>query len=400
MSDRVAGSRLQRVVGAVDPALGLLAAIGFVSQVGISVMLPLLPLYATELGAPPIVLGLLTSAFAVTNAFGQLGAGFLSERWGARRLMTAGLALYGTMNALIATAATAAWLLTWRTSAGLGGGAMIVSERIYLAQSIEPARRAFANGIISAAQSAGTVAGPAFGGFAAAIGGLRAPFVIVAVTSGVALVGTLFLPSRGRAASQAETDDAPAEPLHVGPLAALLFANLALLASYGGFITTYAPLATTRLGWSILEVGIAFSFFGAGSILLGPALAHLADRVGRRPVATLAPIALTGFGLGLVIGLPMAAVYGLAVLAGGGLTAFSASWYALLADTASERRLGRTFGIINALSTLGIVAGSLIAAELWARVDIVAGMMVGVIAPLIAGAAMLAYRPRPLPSAT
>ena len=79
-------------------------------------------------------------------------------------------------------------------------------------------------------------------------------------------------------------------------------------------------------------------------------------------------------------------------------TAFSASWYALLADTASERRLGRTFGIINALSTLGIVVGSLAAAELWARVDIVAGMMVGVIAPLIAVAAMLAYRPRPLPS--
>ncbi len=398
MSDRVAGSRLQRAVGAVDPALGLLAAIGFVSQVGISVMLPLLPLYATELGAPPIVLGLLTSAFAVTNAFGQLGAGFLSEQWGARRLLTAGLALYGAMNALIATAATAAWLLTWRTTAGLGGGAMIVSERIYLAQSIEPARRAFANGIISAAQSAGTVAGPAFGGFAAAIGGLRAPFVIVALTSAVALVGTLFLPSRGRAARAAETDDEPDEPLHVGPLAALLVANLALLASYGAFITTYAPLATTRLGWSIVEVGIAFSFFGAGSILLGPALAHLADRIGRRLVAILAPIAIAAFGLGLVIGLPMAAVYGLGVLSGGAWTAFSASWYALLADTASERRLGRTFGVINALSTLGIVAGSLAAAELWGRVDIVAGMMVSVVAPVIAIAAMIAYRPPPVPS--
>ena len=305
MSDRVAGSRLQRVVGAVDPALGLLAAIGFVSQLGISVMLPLLPLYATELGAPPIVLGLLTSAFAVTNAFGQLGAGFLSERWGARRLLTAGLALYGAMNALIATAATAAWLLTWRTTAGLGGGAMIVSERIYLAQSIEPARRAFANGIISAAQSAGTVAGPAFGGFAAAIGGLRAPFVIVAVTSAVALVGTLFLPARAGAPRRPPRPmTSPPSRSASAPLAALLVANLALLASYGGFITTYAPLATTRLGWSIVEVGIAFSFFGAGSILLGPALAHLADRIGRRPVAILAPIAVAAFGLGLVIGLP------------------------------------------------------------------------------------------------
>jgi MFS family permease len=394
VSDRALGSRVGRVAGAIDPALALLAAIGFVSQVGISVMLPLLPLYATELGAPPIVLGLLTSAFAVTNAFGQLGAGFLSERWGARRLMTAGLALYGTMNALIATAASAAWLLTWRTTAGLGGGAMIVSERIYLAQAIEPARRAFANGIVSAAQSAGTVAGPAFGGIAAAIGGLRAPFVIVAVTSAIALVGTLFLPARERTAAATEADNEHDEPVRVGPLVALLIANLALLAAYGGFITTYAPLATTRLGWAVLEVGIAFSFFGAGSILLGPALAHLADRVGRKPVAVLAPIAVSAFGLALVLGLPRPVVYALAVVAGGGLTAFSASWYALLADTASERRLGRTFGIINALSTLGIVAGALVAAQLWERVDLVAGMMVGVIAPLVAGAAMLAYRPR------
>ena len=398
MFERAAGSRLQRVVGAVDPALGLLAAIGFVSQLGISVMLPLLPLYASELGAPPLVLGLLTSLFAVTNAFGQLGAGFLSERWGARRLMTAGLALYGTMNALIATAATASWLLVWRTTAGLGGGSMIVSERIYLAHSIEPARRAFANGVISAAQSAGTVAGPAFGGIAAAIGGLRAPFVIVAVTSAIALVGTLFLPARERHRAATEGDDQPDEPIRFGALAVLLVANLALLASYGGFITTYAPLATSRLGWQVVEVGIAFSFFGAGSILLGPALAHLADRVGRKQVAVLAPIALSAFGLALVIGLPRPAVYGIAVLAGGGLTAFSASWYALLADTASERRLGRTFGIINALSTLGIVAGSLAAAELWTRIDVVAGMMVGVIAPLVAGAAMLAYRPRAVPS--
>ena len=57
------GSRVRSVAGAIDPALGVLAFIGFISQVGIAVMLPLLPLYATELGAPPVVLGLLTSLF-------------------------------------------------------------------------------------------------------------------------------------------------------------------------------------------------------------------------------------------------------------------------------------------------------------------------------------------------
>jgi len=397
MSDRTPRSRVANLVGAIGPALWLLAAIGFISQVGISVMLPLLPLYATELGAPPFVLGLLTGAFAVTNAIGQLGAGFLAERFGPRRMMSAGLGFYGAMNALIATAASAPWLLGWRSAAGFGGGAMIVSERIYLAQIVEPARRAFANGIVSAGQSAGTVTGPVIGGIAASIGGLRAPFVIVAATSAIALIGTLFLPAPARASSEAEAERST-EAVDLRPLAMLLIANLALLASYGGFITTYATLATERLGWSIVDVGIAFSFFGAGSILLGPWLAHLADRFGRRRVATLSPLVLATFGAGLVLGLPQPVIYGLAVLAGGGLTAFSASWYALLADSAGPHRMGRVFGIVNAAATIGIVIGSVTAAELWTRVDITAGMMVGVVAPLVTVAAMLAFRPRALRS--
>ena len=392
-------SRVSQVAGGLDPALPVLAFVGFISQVGIGVMLPLLPLYATELGAPPRVLGLLTSSFAVTNALGQLGTGFLAERLGSRRMMTGGMGLYAAMNALIATAASAPWLLAWRSIAGFGGGAMIVAERIYIAQVTRPDRRAFANGIISAAQSAGTVTGPAVGSIAAAIGGLRAPFVLVALTSGIALVGTLFLPSPPARPSRAErAGDGDDEPIQFGALAALLVANLALLASYGAFITTYAPLATGRMGWSIVEVGIAFSFLGAGSIVLGPWLAHLGDRIGRRRIALLAPLPIGAFGFGLVVGLPQVIIFALAFLAGGGLTAFTASWYAVLADTAGERRLERTFGIISAASTGGIVVGALGAAELWTRVDLVAGMLLASLAPLVTCLAMVVFRPRALPS--
>jgi MFS family permease len=399
MPDPTPSPRVASPFGAIGPALWLLAGIGFISQVGISVMLPLLPLYATELGAPPFLLGLLTGSFAVTNAMGQLAAGFLAERRGARRLMTAGIGFYAAMNALIATAVSAPWLLGWRTLAGFGGGAVIVSERIYLTQVVEPARRAFANGIVSAGQSLGTVAGPVVGGLAASVGGLRAPFVIVAATSAIALVGSLFLPSPRRERAE-DAGPASDEPLDLRPLSILLLANLALLASYGAFITTYAVLATERLGWSIVDVGIAFSFFGAGSILLGPWLAHIADRVGRARVATLAPLALVAFGASLVVGLPQAAVFGIAILAGGGLTAFSASWYALLADSAGPHRMARVFGVVNAASTIGIVIGSVTAAALWTRIDITAGMLVGTLAPLVSVGAMIAFRPPALPSTT
>ena len=273
-----------------------------------------------------------------------------------------------------------------------------MSERIYLATVADPARRAFANGIVSAGQSAGSVAGPLVGGVAASIGGLRAPFVLVAATSAIALVGVLFLPRPSRPSNE-PSDATDRAPLDLRPLALLLVANAALLASYGGFITTYATMATERLGWTIVEVGLAFSFFGAGSILLGPWLASVADRYGRQRVAVVTPLLISTFGFGLVLGLPQIVVFAVAVLAGGGLTAFSASWYALLADSAGDRRVGRTFGVVNAFSTIGIVVGSISAAELWTRVDITAGMLLASLAPLVTVFAMLAFRPRTLPSA-
>jgi MFS family permease len=397
VTPRSALSRAATIASGLDPALATLAFIGFISQVGISVMLPLLPLFATELGATPFVLGLLTASFAVTNAIGQLGTGFLADRFGSRPFMTGGVGLYAAMNALIATSSAAPWLIAWRSLAGFGGGAMIVAERIYVTEVTHPARRAFANGIISAAQSAGSVMGPAVGGLAASVGGLRAPFVIVAATSGIAFVGSLFLrrPMREAAAGAgASTDEGP---VPYRSLALLLVANMAIMASFGAFITSYAPMATDRLGWSTLEVGIAFSFLGAGSILLGPPLGHIADRYGRRPVAALSTLPIATFSLSLVLGLPQPVSYALAIAAGAGLTGYNASWFALLADVAGERRRGRTFGIVSGVSNAGIVVGALAAAQLWATVDIAAAQIFAMGAVLAAGAAILAFRPPPLP---
>jgi DHA1 family multidrug resistance protein-like MFS transporter len=357
----------------ISPALGLLALIAFLAQVGIAVMLPLLPLFATELGAQPFVLGLLTSAFAVTNGIGQLGSGLLADRYGARRFISGGLALYASMNALIATAASAVWLVAWRALSGFGGGSLIVSERIYLTEVTPQERRAFANGVLSAAASAGMVAGPAFGGLIAAVGGLRAPFVVVAVTSGLAFFASLALPrSRVSSAAAADDDAAPADGGRTQPaaLTALLFANLAMMAGYGAFITTYAPLATEQLAWTTVDVGLAFSFFGGGSILLGPALAHLADRTSRKAVALVAPLPVALFGAALVLGAERPVVWAVAFAAGAGLTAFNASWYALLADASDPRRRGRIFGIVSAISNAGIVIGATVAAQLWERVDL------------------------------
>ena len=121
----------------------ILALINFVSQVGIAVMLPLLPLYGLSLQATPLQLGLLTSAFAAATAVSQFASGFMLDRAGPRGFIRAGTAVYAAANGLIATAQSALALIAYRTLAGLGAGANLVASRLYVAQIAHPARLAF-----------------------------------------------------------------------------------------------------------------------------------------------------------------------------------------------------------------------------------------------------------------
>lgn len=368
-----------------------LAAISFVSSLGIAVMLPLIPLFAVSLGASPLQLGLLTSAFALANSASQLGAGLVLDRYGALGFIRGGIATYAGANFLIAAASSAAGLIAYRTLAGLGGGVNIIATRLYVSQVAVPQHLALVNGVLSAAFSAGQVAGPALGGIVAAFSNLRTPFLLVGVTSALAFVGSLLLPRPKAVAStfvQAGAGDRT--PLLGRPVLTLLAAQFFVLASYGGFITTYAPYVTQVLGWSTLEVGIVFSFFGAGSIALGPWLSHVADRRGRRVVGAMAclPVALVGVLLAAAASRPI--IYAVMMLAGGGITTFTAAWFALLTEVSPEARRGRIFGLVSAGSNLGTVAGAMVASGIWQRASLGGAVLSASGAVILGGLALLA----------
>ncbi|HEY7589770.1 MAG TPA: MFS transporter [Candidatus Limnocylindrales bacterium] len=390
-------ARAASVGRGLDRSLALLAAIAFIAQTGVAVMLPLLPLYATQLGASPSVLGILTSAFAITNAAAQLAAGFLVERFGTRRLVPSGMSVYAAGNALIATATAAVPLIAWRSMAGFGAGISLVAERLYLSQVIDRARLAFANGLLSAAGSAGSVAGPVLGGFLAETD-LRLPFVLVAVTSALAATAAWFLPRPRPGGPDTATPAAgnPTPRIDRRALAILLAANVGLLAGFGSFITTYGAFAEGVLLWSRREVGLVFALFGLGSIVLGPWLGHQADRRGRRLIAILSCVPVVLFVLALVAALPRPVIYISAVASGGGIAGFQAAWYALLVGATGGVRGGRAFGIVSAFSTLGIVIGATSAAALWEAVDIHLGVAVTAVVVVFAAVAMAVFRePRP-----
>jgi len=390
---------LRRLRTSASPALAVLATISFVSSLGISIMLPLLPLYALSLGASPLELGVMTSGFAIANGAAQFGSGFLMDRFGARRFVVAGIGTYAAANVLIATAASATALIGYRFIAGLGGGVNMVATRLYISQTAEQASLAFFNSIISAANSAGSVFGPAFGGLVAVAGDLRVPFLIVAGTSSLAFVAALFLP-RPRTEAHPTDGESVTGSVWTRPVFVLLAGNLLLLIGFGGWITSYAPFATQRLGWSTFDVGIIFTIFGIGDITLGPWLGHLADRTGRRRMAVLASVPIFLFGFVLFFNLPRPVFYAISFVTGAALTAYNASWFALLTTAVPAARRGRVFGVVSAVAQTGTVIGALGASTIWQLTNVGGGVLLASCAALGAGLVMLLLPPeiRPAPS--
>lgn len=73
--------------------LSFLMATCFVDMLGFLMVLPLLPFYATRLGADAVVVGLMVSAFAVAQLSTAPLWGRLSDRIGRRPTILGGLAV-------------------------------------------------------------------------------------------------------------------------------------------------------------------------------------------------------------------------------------------------------------------------------------------------------------------
>ncbi|HUE75572.1 MAG TPA: MFS transporter [Chloroflexota bacterium] len=379
---------------ALDAALLLLAGIAFLSSMGMSMAGPILPLYAIHLGATPVQLGLMTSAFAAANALAQIAVGLFVDRAGARGFIRAGMAAFVAGSLLTATAANAVMVIVYRSVTGLGSGANLIATRVYIAQTADPARLAYVNGILSAAGSTGLLFGPALGGAVAEFSDLSVPFLVVAAFGAVGLLGALYLPSpKARIVSPA--DASPGHTLTTAinrSIVVLLFAQLFQQAVLGTFMTVYAPFATQILGWSIAEVVTIYIAFGMGNIVIGPWMSHLADRTGRRRIAVIGCLLLGLFGLVHALEAPRLIILPVVFLSGGGMTAFMASWFALVSAASPSGRQGRTLGLVSAISNVGTIGGAMISSALWETYGLSVAIMFVTVASLLTAVTLLALR--------
>ena len=142
--------------------LTVLMITAFVDMLGLAMIIPLLPFYATKMGASATIVGVLIAAFSIAQLASAPIWGRFSDRYGRRPALLAGLIVSAVAYVIFAYASTLWLLLLSRIVQGFGGGTIGVVQA-YVADASDPNDRAKSLGWLSAATSFGAVVGPAIG---------------------------------------------------------------------------------------------------------------------------------------------------------------------------------------------------------------------------------------------
>jgi MFS family permease len=257
--------------------------VAFVGFAGFSFMFPVIPLYATELGASVSQVGVIVATISYVTAFFLIPFGMLSDRFGRQKLLIGGLLVFTLAPLLYPLANNPAQLILVRAIHGLAAAAFLPTAIALVVDLTPETKRGTAIGWYTASLQLGLMAGPITGGFLTSQFGFDAAFY---GCSAISFIGLVLAFSRLRAIAHrpavipVEASSSwrwLAQPLAIAVLLAPL-----LVAVGSGTIGSYIPLYGMRFGMTGADAGaIITAVYGSSALLRAPA-GRLADRVDRK----------------------------------------------------------------------------------------------------------------------
>ena len=357
------------------PDLGMISLGVFILLVGVGAIVPVRTIYAREHGSTMAELGMMASGFLLGQFLFQLPGGWLSDKWGRKPLLVAGIVVSGAISFLFLASDNPWYFIALRFIEGAASGAISPAANAYVIDVVPPKERGAAFGWIGSATSAGFMMGPAIGGVLSDWYGYTTPFIFGGVTSlitaafllarmsntkpGAAVAGIVDEPE----AKEADGKNTKAVPRQLFVPALISVLVLFVAAGFGdGLFISIWSLWLNDLHASNSYIGLTFIIFSLPLMVLMPVTGKLADRYRLLPLVMVPGLLLSMVYLSYAVTTNLFVIAAMGLLEGSMLAITIPAMSAFTANLSPDNARGKLQGVISTTRTsAGFVSSMLVA---------------------------------------
>ncbi len=357
--------------------LGIICAAAFVVWSGFGAILPYLPVFLKEQAhASMWLIGLVAAAYYIGSFAFAAVFGRLSDNFGRKPVILAGIALFGVAQLLFISTTHPGWFVFFRFLEGVGAAAVTPAAQALVADLSTEKDRSRAYGWMQSAQFGGLVAGPMLSWPLYSLGGGSGKWAFYTIflfgsalsflTTG-ALAAFVREPEAIRVRRAHKEKHPPYRKLLAKPIIAFLLVAATGHFAMGVFEVLWS-LWLRELGASMRFIGLSFIFFSV-PMLFSFVGGYLADRWNRWGLMfsgyMVSAFAWIYYGLGhnLILFLVFGAMEGFAFA-----WAYPAK-QSFFVQVAPSRWLGSVQGLEQSSLQIAALVGSLVAPALYQYVS-------------------------------
>lgn len=337
----------------------------FGTVTGVGIVVPLLPVYADNLGASGVYIGLIFGAFSISRTFFLPYFGRQSDKKGRKPFIIIGLFAYTVVSLAFILSDSVESLIAIRFLQGIASAMIMPAVQAYVGDITPSGREGFTMGLFNMSMFLGLSLGPMIGGVIHDHFSLDTSFASMGLLTllGFLLSFILLPPTKTeKVVSRSIEPIAWKWVLRDRDMAGIFIFRFAYAACIGVIWSFLPVLADSELSLSSSSIGVLVTLGVFSSGLLHVPMGYLADRMNRRMMIIGGGLIITyailsfdwansfddlllasvlfGFGGGIA----MPALMALAVLKGNEIDA-----------------MGSIMGLLAMAHSLGMLAGSLLA---------------------------------------
>lgn len=256
----------------------------FATITGVGIVIPLLPIYARDMGASGLYIGLIFGSFSLSRTFFLPYFGRLSDKKGRKPFIVIGLFTYALISLAFIFSHSVESLIVLRFIQGITSALILPVTQAYVGDITPKGKEGFTMGLFNMSIFLGLSIGPLIGGWVHDRFNLQATFVAMAFLALIGFLSSLLLlpPTRSeQSLSRKNGLISWAQLLQDKELIGLFIFRFTYLACIGiilGFLPVYADSAFS-LSSSSIGILVMIGIFVSG--LMQIPMGFLADRVNR-----------------------------------------------------------------------------------------------------------------------